>query len=78
MKEPKTGKLFCVNCNMYAIPESEFDPSKHTLAQPNSQNGNQQNTASTTNSASDPVTRMNDTEKSRFESGEKDSRPRSA
>lgn len=28
MKEPKTARLFCVNCNMYAITEEEYEAMK--------------------------------------------------
>ena len=32
MKEPKTGKLFCVNCNVYVVPEAEYEAAKAAQA----------------------------------------------
>jgi uncharacterized Zn finger protein (UPF0148 family) len=32
MREPKTAKLFCVNCNMYVITEAEYEASKSAAA----------------------------------------------
>lgn len=33
MKEPKTGKLFCVNCNVYVVSEAEYEAAQAAAKQ---------------------------------------------
>lgn len=56
MKEPKTGRLFCVNCNLFAVTEAEYAEiqAKKAKEAQNSPSTPTQNTSAALNPASDP------------------------